>query len=576
MHAGVRAEHGLEKRFGPDRTSGTALMRVRQVYKRAENGGTTLTNPYGVLGITHEGERLTCLLTQKAYDVSQQHLIQGNHFFVHLGPTTDTKGYFREEKSAVDYYTRVDHEDHMAYTNGSDAHPNKSFPEIPLIKGQLFTLAEIANLKDGAYVSTLGNLQDDGVLQTRTVKSTADNPHGETVHTYVVTVLAPKPLSEGQYIRVTFWGQSAIDANTQVAQIRQGGYTGPIVLLFVNGKKRCNTTSASEATSGITEANVNEYTPFYFITNNIEERLGDLKSYPPNQEYVALQDTYTPGQAKKIFKRWNMVHYESNTIITQTPTPGEQKKPANKAIQNSTVNPSGHTVDLTNATTAPSSPGKRTTPLPKTFANFEGMLGGSDQNAVGNEVVATPPRTSHDTGLHTPIGTPSTTSQQHTPASSPHGASSVPVVRGEDLNVKDVSKQAAKKVKGDQLFHVVQALKAQTETIKVLEHKLQRYEATLQRYEAAEIALSLPTESELPQLSEQQELEKIKLPSEYIAPTEANDTVRFELGEKTPTGKTHVLKAEVKQEPGLSTDVNQTEQRVEKSVEAFSFVPNCA
>ena len=152
----------------------------------------------------------------------------------------------------------------------------------------------------------------------------------------------------------------------------------------------------------------------------------------------------------------------------------------------------------------------------------------------------------------------------------------MPVVRGEDLNVKDVSKQAAKKVKGDQLFHVVQALKAQTETIKVLEHKLQRYEATLQRYEAAEIALSLPTESELPQLSEQQELEKIKLPSEYIAPTEANDTVRFELGEKTPTGKTHVLKAEVKQEPGLSTDVNQTEQRVEKSVEAFSFVPNCA
>ena len=227
----------------------------------------------------------------------------------------------------------------------------------------------------------------------------------------------------------------------------------------MNGKKRCNKTNATATTPGITEANVNEYTPFYFITNNIEERLGDLASYPDCLEHEILEDTFVPGEAKKLFPRWDVVHYKSHTVIAQTPTPGEQKKLANKTITNTKVNDNGLSVPLTSEAAAPTSATKRKTPLPSAFASFASMMDGGSRDAVANEVVKTPPRPSHDASLNTPIGTPSTASQQRTPASSPLGATSMPVVHDDKVpNVTDVSKQAAKRIRDDQMFNVVEAL----------------------------------------------------------------------------------------------------------------------
>ena len=65
----------------------------------------------------------------------------------------------------------------------------------------------------------------------------------------------------------------------------------------------------------------------------------------------------------------------------------------------------------------------------------------------------------HDASLNTPIGTPSTASQQRTPASFPLGATSMPVVHDDKVpNVTDVSKQAAQRIRDDQMFNVVEAL----------------------------------------------------------------------------------------------------------------------
>lgn len=193
-----------------------------------------------------------------------------------MEPTTDCRAQYRDAMMYMDYYIRVKNPEHIAYANGCDAEPNAHFPEIPLAKGQLLTFPEIANLKDGEYVSTLGNIQDDGELQTRTVRASDANPHGESVYTYVVTILGP--LSKSKFMRVTFWGQAGIDAHTQVAQkIRQSGYTGPIVfLLFVNGKKRCNKTNATATTPAVSLKRTSTNTRPFLLHHeqHCEERVG--------------------------------------------------------------------------------------------------------------------------------------------------------------------------------------------------------------------------------------------------------------------------------------------------------------
>ena len=150
--------------------------------------------------------------------LTQENLNEGNHFMVHMEPTTDCRAQYRDAMMYMDYYIRVKNPEHIAYANGCDAEPNAHFPEIPLAKGQLLTFPEIANLKDGEYVSTLGNIQDDGELQTRTVRASDANPHGESVYTYVVTILGP--LSKSKFMRVTFWGHKPGSTRTRKSHNR--------------------------------------------------------------------------------------------------------------------------------------------------------------------------------------------------------------------------------------------------------------------------------------------------------------------------------------------------------------------